>query len=198
MKKLSGNIGGLKSSQIDALERLHDFQTPVDYVISPELRDEICRISVDIRRQTGVLINRQGMVVTVLVGDHDGLMIPDISEYRVSAGRLKGLRLVHTHLNGEGLSPDDLTDLALLRLDLIAVTVSHMARRMRSNKMAWQSFFFIIKKKRGGKTNNTATTTTTTKKSFTIIYPYESKQASKQGSHVASQPAPCTHTHKIK
>lgn len=120
MKKISGNIAGLKSSQIDSLERLHGFQTPVGYVLSPELRDEICRISVDIRRQTGVLINRQGMVVTVLVGDHDGLMIPDISEYRVSAGRLKGLRLVHTHLNGEALSPDDLTDLALLRLDMIA------------------------------------------------------------------------------
>ena len=33
--------------------------------------------------------------------------------------RLCGLRLVHTHLYGESLSDDDLTDLALLRLDYV-------------------------------------------------------------------------------
>ena len=33
---------------------------------------------------------------------------------------LRGLRLVHTHLNEEPLNKDDLTDLALLRFDLIA------------------------------------------------------------------------------
>ena len=33
--------------------------------------------------------------------------------------RFKGLRLIHTHLNGEELSSEDLTDLSHLRLDLI-------------------------------------------------------------------------------
>ena len=33
---------------------------------------------------------------------------------------MRGLRLVHTHLNEESLTRDDLTDLALLRLDLVA------------------------------------------------------------------------------
>jgi GTP-binding protein HflX len=32
---------------------------------------------------------------------------------------LRGLRLIHTHLNGESLSEDDLTDLALLKLDMV-------------------------------------------------------------------------------
>ncbi len=51
-------------------------------------------------------------------------MIPSLDEFRSGESRLKGLRLVHTHLNGESLSLDDLTDLALLRLDYIsAVTV---------------------------------------------------------------------------
>jgi len=35
-------------------------------------------------------------------------------------GRFRGLRLVHTHLRGEPLTADDLNDLALLRLDLVA------------------------------------------------------------------------------
>jgi GTP-binding protein HflX len=40
--------------------------------------------------------------------------------WRVGEGRLRGLRLIHTHLEGEPLSQEDLTDLALLRLDLMA------------------------------------------------------------------------------
>lgn len=39
---------------------------------------------------------------------------------RVAADRFRGLRFVHTHLRGEDLTQDDLTDLALLRLDLMA------------------------------------------------------------------------------
>ncbi|NTV46183.1 MAG: GTPase HflX, partial [Chlorobiales bacterium] len=34
---------------------------------------------------------------------------------------MRGLRLVHTHLKGEPISDDDLNDLLLLRLDLLAV-----------------------------------------------------------------------------
>lgn len=46
-------------------------------------------------------------------------MIPDLGAFRAASTRLKGLRLIHTHLNGEKLTQDDLTDLALLRLDLV-------------------------------------------------------------------------------
>jgi GTP-binding protein HflX len=46
-------------------------------------------------------------------------MIPDLSGYRFSSTRFRGLRLIHSHLSNEGLSDEDLTDLALLRLDLI-------------------------------------------------------------------------------
>jgi len=51
-------------------------------------------------------------------------MIPSLDEFRSGQSRLKGLRLVHTHLNGEGLSRDDLTDLALLRLDFICAVAT--------------------------------------------------------------------------
>jgi len=54
------------------------------------------------------------------VGDDKEILIPDLSRYRGGRGRLRGLRCIHTHLKGEGLSQDDLTDLALLRLDLMA------------------------------------------------------------------------------
>ncbi len=54
------------------------------------------------------------------MGDSKGLVIPDLERFRASSPRLKGLRLVHTHLNRENLTRDDLNDLALLRLDLVS------------------------------------------------------------------------------
>jgi len=54
-----------------------------------------------------------------MVGDQRGITIPDLSRYRSGIPRLRGLRLIHTHLQGEPLSEEDLTDLALLRLDMM-------------------------------------------------------------------------------
>ena len=70
-------------------------------------------------RQIGVLISRSGEVNYVIIGDHREIVIPALDGFRSSSTRLKGLRLIHTHLNGETLTRDDLTDLAFLRLDLI-------------------------------------------------------------------------------
>lgn len=73
-----------------------------------------------------MLIDRSGQIEFVIVGNRRGIFIPDLSKYRSGLARLRGLRCVHTHLNQEGLSEDDLTDLALLRLDLMcAVTMDN-------------------------------------------------------------------------
>jgi len=55
----------------------------------------------------------------VVVGSHHSILIPALDGFRSSSRRFRGLRLIHTHLAGEELTTDDLTDLALLRLDLI-------------------------------------------------------------------------------
>ncbi len=67
-----------------------------------------------------MLVDRAGYVESVMVGDAASIQIPDISRARAGGSRLRGLRLLHTHLRGEQLTQDDLTDLALLRLDLVA------------------------------------------------------------------------------
>lgn len=55
------------------------------------------------------------------MGDAKGLQISDFGRYRGGEARFRGLRYIHTHLKGEPISADDLTDLALLRFDLVAV-----------------------------------------------------------------------------
>lgn len=56
-----------------------------------------------------------------MVGDAKRIEMPDFGRARVSQDRFRGLRCIHTHLNGERLTQDDLTDLALLRLDLMSI-----------------------------------------------------------------------------
>ncbi|HEY2867147.1 MAG TPA: GTPase HflX [Pyrinomonadaceae bacterium] len=91
-----------------------------DEIVSPELARQMSEISSDTNRQIGVLLNRKGQVEFVMVGTAKQIEMPDFGRARVSTDRFRGLRCVHTHLLGEKLTPDDLTDLALLRLDLMS------------------------------------------------------------------------------
>ena len=77
-------------------------------------------ISHNTGRQIGVLINRKGKIEYVMVGNSKQIEMPDFKRLRAATGRFRGLRCIHTHLLGEMLNQDDLTDLALLRLDLMA------------------------------------------------------------------------------
>jgi GTP-binding protein HflX len=120
MKRLFGNTAGLKANQIRRLENFYRRRIQPQFLISPELARDLSKLSHEIRRQIGLLINRHGKVAYVIVGDHKKIVIPSISEYRAAPGRLKGLRCIHTHLANEPLSDDDLTDLSLLRLDMMA------------------------------------------------------------------------------
>jgi len=124
MKRLHGNIGGLKASQTRRLEMLYRRRVPPDQVITFELAREISSLSYEGRRQVGLLIDRGGRIVSVIIGDHQKIVIPDLSEYRAAPGRLLGLRCLHTHLGDEPPTKDDLTDLALLRLDLMGVVTA--------------------------------------------------------------------------
>ena len=125
MKKTYGNTAGLKANQIKRLENFCRRRIPPEFLLTLELAREICQLSREVRRQIGILVNRRGKVCFVIVGDNKKIVIPHTGEYRAAPGRLKGLRCIHTHLTSETLSEDDLTDLALLRLDMMAVISSN-------------------------------------------------------------------------
>ncbi|MFZ5775582.1 MAG: GTPase HflX [Thermodesulfobacteriota bacterium] len=117
---VSGHTAGLKPAQLKGLERLSRRRVDPDLIVGPDLAREMCVFSQDTGRQLGLLISRAGQVEAVMVGDHKSILIPSLAEFRVSGGRLRGLRCVHTHLAGEGISEDDLMDLLFLRLDLMS------------------------------------------------------------------------------
>ena len=103
-----------------ALERVYRRRVPAHEVVSLELGTFLCEISREIDRQVGILVSRRGDIEHVFVGDASRLTLPEIGRLRAGRGRFRGLRLVHTHLRNEALTRDDLVDLALLRLDLVA------------------------------------------------------------------------------
>ena len=89
-------------------------------MISFERARNMMEISREISRQVGIIVNRRGVVEYVVVGTKEGIRVPALSSERVGRARLRGLRFIHTHLNDELLSREDLTDLVLLQLDLVA------------------------------------------------------------------------------
>ncbi len=115
-----GNTFGLKASELKHLKHTWRRRSSPHELVSPELARHLTEFSRDTHRQVGVLLTRKGEVEWVVVGNAHKLELPDIGRARAGQVRLRGLRLVHTHLKSEPLTKDDLTDLALLRLDAVA------------------------------------------------------------------------------
>jgi GTP-binding protein HflX len=120
LNTVTGNVVGLKPSQMHALERVYRRRLRPEEIVSGELATYLSEVSREIERQVGILANRRGDVEHVFVGDASRITLPEIGRIRAGRGRFRGLRLVHTHLRNEPLTRDDLVDLALLRLDLVA------------------------------------------------------------------------------
>ncbi len=120
MPELHGNTSGLSPSATRTLEHVYRRKVPLDRLATPELVRSLVEASKLAGRQVGALVHRSGQVDYVVVGDAQKLVLPDIGRLRASEGRLRGLRLIHTHLFGEPLTKDDLVDLVRMRLDLVA------------------------------------------------------------------------------
>ena len=109
----------MKASQRSSLEKLYR-RVRTQGLATSQLLTRMTQISRDTNRTVGVLIDRQGAIADVIVGDAARLYLPDIGRQRAGTTRLRGLRLLRTGLSHHRLSPDDFTDLRKLRLDAVA------------------------------------------------------------------------------
>ncbi len=115
----------MKPGQISALERLYKRRFPSDSSYTAEQARELALLSRAIGRQIGLLIDRKGKVFLVISGQSSSIFIPELPQVPQKSHRLRGLRLLHTHLGKELLSQEDLMDLLFLRLDAMqAITVN--------------------------------------------------------------------------
>lgn len=119
-RKLFGNTSSLKPSQHRSLLRLLDRRVPPDHLISAPLARDLLDLSAELNRQIGLFINRQGSIESVTVGNAHRLQLPEFNRVRGAQGRLRGIRLVITHLVPDPLNREELADLAKLKFDLTA------------------------------------------------------------------------------
>ena len=115
-----GDTSNLKPSQAKALARLGDRRVPADRVVSVPLARDLLALSHELNRRIGLFLDRRGRIIRVILGDAHSLELPEFDRVRGVDGRLRGVRLVATHLVADGLDREELADLAKLRLDLLA------------------------------------------------------------------------------
>jgi GTPase len=126
--KVLGNSKGLSPSETKQLERLYNRKIDSDSIIPFEVARELFLLAQSISRRIGLIVNREGEVVHVVVGSKDILYLPDLGRSRQSSGRLRRLRLIFTDLSRStepSIPQDILTDLEKLRLDLVAGVKLH-------------------------------------------------------------------------
>lgn len=117
-----GRISGLKPSELHNLSRLYKRRVPSREIITLELGRTLSQISYDIEKEITLIINRKGRAEIVFVGDSYELPFNELLERsRESKYRLRGYRLIHTHIKNPNLSHPDLVTLLNERLDLIGV-----------------------------------------------------------------------------
>lgn len=121
LETLHGNTAGLGSAEAKALRALYRRSVPSNRFVTPAFAREVTELSRQLGRRLGVLIDRQGRVDHVVVGDANRVFLPDLGARRAGAARFRGVRLLLTSLRPEGITDEDLTDLVLLQLDAIIV-----------------------------------------------------------------------------
>lgn len=120
MTKLHGDTSSLKPSHVRLLQKLGERTVLPDRVIGPALARDLLEVAVELNRRVGLFLDRRGRVTSVILGDAHSMQLPEFDRVRGVAGRLRGVRLVASHLVAQGLDREELADLAKLRLDLVA------------------------------------------------------------------------------
>jgi len=114
-----GDTGNLKTSHARALARLAERGGSSEHVVGAPLARDMLELSHELNRQIGVFVDRRGRVIRVILGDAHSLDLPEFERVRGADGRLRGVRLVLTHLVDDPLNREELADLAKLRLDMV-------------------------------------------------------------------------------
>ena len=123
MREISGNKKGIRDSVLTELQKLYDLQSP--QLVSPELALKLADITEFINREISVYITRSGQIIEISIGDNATVELPTFSGRR-GAGRLSGIRCVHTHPGGNpNLSGVDISALKNNKYDaMVAIGVA--------------------------------------------------------------------------
>jgi len=114
---ISGDLSGIRASQLQELKKLSDIKTERSELIHPEILKELIRLTQLWNREIAIYLSRSGILLAAAVGRHSTVTLPPIKGRSIG----KHLRCIHTHPNGNfKLSPLDYSALGSLRLESMA------------------------------------------------------------------------------
>jgi len=127
-----GNIDGVKNSILDKLEKACEIRVSKDSILSVELVDILVEVTQNLGREVSAAIDRKGKIISMAIGDSSTVDLPLID---IREGRLSGVKIVHTHPNGNSrLSALDMSALVKLKLDcIVAIGVTVERENLRYN-----------------------------------------------------------------
>jgi GTP-binding protein HflX len=112
-----GNIDGVKNSILNKLDGACELKISKDCILSEELVDILVEVTQSLDREVSAAIDRKGKIISMAIGDSSTVELPIID---IREGRLSGVRIIHTHPNGNSrLSALDMSALTKLKLDCI-------------------------------------------------------------------------------
>jgi GTP-binding protein HflX len=114
---ISGELSGIRASQLQELENLSDFKTERSELIHPDILQKLLRLTQLWNREIAVFLSRPGILLAAAVGRHASVTLPSIKGRSIG----KHLRCIHTHPNGDfRLSQLDYSALVSLQLESMA------------------------------------------------------------------------------
>ena len=127
-----GNIDGVKNSILNKLENACELRVSKDCILSEELVDILVEVTQNLGREVSAAIDRNGKIISMAIGDSGTVDLPIID---IREGRLSGVKIVHTHPNGNSrLSALDMSALVKLKLDcIVAIGVVAEKENLRYN-----------------------------------------------------------------
>jgi GTP-binding protein HflX len=120
--EIFGELKGLAPSQKKSLEKLYRRRLDGSELVSMDVARELCTLAVNLRKMIGLLVDRQGNIVQVVLGSKQIIYLPDLGRFKFGTARLRGLRFIFADLSKSELPkiPQDIyTDLEKLRFDAV-------------------------------------------------------------------------------
>jgi len=112
---------GLSPAEKHRLERLYRRRIPPHDIVTHDLARELAEATHALGRRLGVLVDRAGRIERVGIGDARRVDVPREPSAPSGRDRFCTLRWIATKQGDEPLTPNDLSPLALHRLDAMAV-----------------------------------------------------------------------------
>ena len=113
-----GNTDGIKNTVLDTLDRIYKLKIPKYSIYTEELAQILNGVTIQIKREISVAIDRKGQIISVTIGDSTTVEMPEVD---IKDRKLSGVRIIHTHPTGYSmLSALDMSALIKMRLDCIA------------------------------------------------------------------------------